>query len=98
MNEVLAISREGEYPVGRTPAEAGERWCIVEHLTEDWLLARNLRDAGCTEAEIRQFPHLSPPEARRFLARKRSELLRELHASQERIDCLDYLVYSMREE
>lgn len=60
------------------------------------LLARNLRDAGCTEEEIRRFPALPPEEQLRFLTRQRAALLAALHASQERIDCLDYLLYAMK--
>lgn len=62
------------------------------------LLARNLRDAGCTEAEIRRFPALSPGEQLRFLTRQRAVLLAALHESQARIDCLDYLMYAMKKK
>lgn len=67
-------------------------------MDERALLARNLRDAGCTEADIRRFPALAPEEQVRFLARQRAALLSELHASQSRIDSLDYLLYSMKKK
>ncbi len=68
------------------------------HLSEERLLERNLRDAGCTDADIRRFSALTPADRRLFLARKRSALLEELHEQQARIDCLDYLVYSMNKK
>ena len=71
---------------------------MEQPMDERTLLARNLRDAGCSEADIRRFPLLSPEEQVRFLARQRSALLSELHASQSRIDSLDYLLYSMKKK
>ncbi len=67
-------------------------------MTEDELLARNLRDAGCTEAEVLLFPALPPREQLRFLSRRRNALLAALHEAQARIDCLDYLMYRMKQK
>ena len=62
--------------------------------------ARNLRDAGCCDEFIREFTELGrggrEAEQRRLLAKRRAELLDELHESQRRIDCLDYLIYMRR--
>ena len=61
---------------------------------------RNLRDAGCSDKFIREFTELGrggrEAEQRRLLAKRRAELLDELHESQRRIDCLDYLIYMRR--
>ena len=63
------------------------------------LLIRNLKDAGCSEADIQRFLKLGRAGRRqeqlRLLATHRASLLDQLHASQRRIDCLDYLVYQM---
>ena len=61
---------------------------------------RNLRDAGCCDEFIREFTELGrggrEAEQRRLLAKRRAELLDELHESQRRIDRLDYLIYMRR--
>ncbi len=61
---------------------------------------RNLRDAGCSGEFIREFTELGrggkEAEQCRMLAKRRAELLDELHESQRRIDCLDYLIYMRR--
>ena len=61
---------------------------------------RNLRDAGCCDEFIREFTELGrggkEAEQRRMLSKRRAELLDELHESQRRIDCLDYLIYKRR--
>ena len=61
---------------------------------------RNLRDAGCCDEFIRKFTELGrggrEAEQRQLLAKRRAELLDELHESQRRIDCLDYLIYKRR--
>lgn len=61
---------------------------------------RNLRDAGCCDEFIRKFTELGrggrEAEQRRMLAKRRAELLDELHENQRRIDCLDYLIYMRR--
>ena len=61
---------------------------------------RNLRDAGCSGEFIREFTELGrsgrEAEQRRLLSKRRAELLDELHESQRRIDCLDYLIYMRR--
>lgn len=67
-------------------------------MAADELLARNLRDAGCTEAEVLRFPALPPREQIRFLSRRREALLAALHEAQARIDCLDYLMYRMKQK
>lgn len=70
---------------------------MEKNMTAERLLARNLRDAGCTEADILRFPDLPPQEQLRFLSRQRDVLLAALHEAQSRIDCLDYLLYRMKQ-
>lgn len=61
---------------------------------------QNLKDAGCSEEKIAAFikeVHAERmKEAVRILETQRCSLLEELHASQKKIDCLDYLVFQMR--
>lgn len=66
----------------------------------DGATERNLRDAGCCEEFIREFTELGrggrESEQRRLLSKRRAELLDDLHESQRRIDCLDFLIYKRR--
>ena len=62
-------------------------------------LAQTLRDAGCTE-EAAAALLTSAREPRRLLellARHRAALLDEVHKSEKKIDCLDYLVYKIKQ-
>ena len=69
-------------------------------LTEEQLLLRNLKDAGCSEADIERYLKLRAEgkelEQSRFLSAHRVKLLEQIHESQEKLDCLDYLIYSMK--
>ncbi len=67
---------------------------------------RNLRDAGCDDERIREYCTIAAkplPEAAvcgqqaRLLIGYRKELLNQLHEDQRKIDCLDYLLYRLRE-
>lgn len=64
-------------------------------------LLRNLKDAGCDEATIQKYLQLQQEGKRqeqlRLLALHRASLLDLLHVDQNRIDCLDYLLYNMNE-
>ena len=66
--------------------------------TEQFLI-RNLKDAGCSEADIQRFLKLRQEGRRReqlrLLTTHRASLLDQLHVSQRQIDCLDYLVFQM---
>ena len=58
---------------------------------------RNLVDAGCPEALIEEFATLSDPgEQMRWLRRYRRDLLDGIHSEQKKLDCLDYLIFSLR--
>ncbi len=62
-------------------------------------LIQNLHDAGCDEAQISDFLECArtkdTEEQIRFLRTHRRTLMDELHASQKKVDCLDFLVYKL---
>ena len=66
---------------------------------KDFLIRRNLTDAGLPEATISEILSLLGEgrdiAVRRILARHRTSLLNTVHENQTRIDCLDYLIYDM---
>jgi len=68
--------------------------------TED--ITQNLKDAGCDSEKISDICELCDTgqirEAVRVLRRHRCELMDRLHESQNRVDCLDYLVYQMEKK
>lgn len=61
---------------------------------------QNLKDAGIDSESIITFMPLwqngNDTEILNILSRHRCSLLENLHAYQERIDCLDYLMYQIR--
>lgn len=68
---------------------------------------RNLMDAGCDDEIIGCFcaleedAHGKPYIRKRqiqLLRKHRGALLEQLHSCQEKIDCLDYLLYRLRDE
>ena len=65
-------------------------------------LLRNLKDAGCDEAMIQKYLELQKEgkkqEQVRLLSLHRASLLDRVHVSQNMIDCLDYLLYSMKKK
>lgn len=71
-----------------------------DNVEENVLLLRNLKDAGCDEATIEKYFQLQEEgknqEQFRLLSMHRAFLLDQLHVSQNRIDCLDYLIYEMK--
>ena len=74
----------------------------MDELRSREAVTRNLMDAGCGEALIRQFWALDAAGKKResltLLARHRQGLLDCCHAEQRKIDCLDYLVYQLKQE
>lgn len=74
----------------------------MKEISEQDRLLRNLKDAGCDEAAIETYFRLQKEGRRqeqyRLLAMHRAALLERLHVSQQMIDCLDYLVYTMKKE
>ena len=76
----------------------------MEAMDEDRIfrIRRNLSDAGCSASQIVQFLELEEQRKRQeqyqMLSRQRALLLKELHQEQFRIDCLDYMVFTMQKE
>ena len=66
---------------------------------KDFLMRRNLADAGLPDATITEILSLLGEgrdiAVRRILAQHRTSLLNTVHENQTRIDCLDYLIYDM---
>ena len=64
-------------------------------------VVKNLEDAGCSPDVISKFLTCRDAgrirDSLRVLALHRASLLDELHASQNRLNCLDYLIYQIRE-
>lgn len=64
-------------------------------------IVQNLKDAGCTDEVIRAF--MEDLEQGKFsdgvklLQKHRRFLLNNTHEWQKKIDCLDYLIYQMKE-
>ncbi|HIZ77161.1 MAG TPA: hypothetical protein H9669_06035 [Firmicutes bacterium] len=65
-------------------------------------LFQNLKDAGCDGRTVETFFKLRKEgrqkEVLRLLSLHRASLLDQLHVSQQRLDCLDYLIYTMKRE
>lgn len=68
-------------------------------LTDEQLLLRNLKDAGCDDSMIKRYLELGrdgrTKEQMRLLSLHRASLLDRLHVSQQMIDCLDHLIYQI---
>ena len=69
---------------------------------KNFSLIRNLRDAGCGASLIEKILVLHESgklsEELRLLARQRCGLLEKVHATQKKVDCLDYLIFSLKQE
>ena len=74
----------------------------MSKIPEEIMLLHNLKDAGCDEKTIQKFLRMQEEgrkqEQYRLLALHRAALLNQMHISQHRIDCLDYLIYTMKKE
>lgn len=74
----------------------------MNDMPERTRLLRNLKDAGCDEITIQKYFELQMEGKRqeqyRLLSLHRASLLDQVHVSQHRIDCLDYLIYTMKKE
>ncbi len=62
-------------------------------------IRQNLLDAGCSEELIARYFRLDEkgdkPGQKALLRLHRCRLLEEIHREQAKIDCLDYLVYTI---
>ena len=65
-------------------------------------MIQNLKDAGCCAQTIEQICRLygngQIQDAIKMLRKHRCGLMDSLHESQERVDCLDFLVWRMEKE
>lgn len=65
-------------------------------------IRRNLSDAGCNTEITEKFMKLhdagKPEEQLRLLKTHRAGLLKKVRDNQKRIDCLDYLIFTMTQE
>lgn len=77
----------------------------MERERPDPATLQNLCDAGCDEETLRAYCALEARKAQsptaaheqlRLLRQYRRALLGELHVCQEKLDCLDYLIYRLR--
>lgn len=65
-------------------------------------MKQNLIDAGCTEASaedvVQLYQNGQTAEAMRKLRLLRCDLMEELHRSQRKVDCLDFLIRQTEKE
>ncbi len=65
------------------------------------LLLQNLKDAGCDEKTISKCMALATENDRkellRLLSGHKRDLLKTVHSKQKEIDCLDYLVFILKQ-
>lgn len=65
-------------------------------------ILQNLKDADCNSSVIEEFFKLAAEgntkAMLRLLAKHRVELLDSLHESQKKIDCLDYLIFNLKQK
>lgn len=74
----------------------------MKELSERQKIERNLHDAGFNEEMILPICELietrKNEEVFSMLKRQKCKLLEQLHTNQKEIDCLDYLMYDLREK
>ncbi len=67
---------------------------------EKALLLRNLKDAGCDGPLIKKYLQLQTEEKQqaqlKLLYLHRASLLDQVHSGQRMIDCLDYLIFTLK--
>jgi hypothetical protein len=65
-------------------------------------LLQNLEDAGCASDTIELFMQKHEQsklsEQLKILSKQRCVLLDDVHKSQKKLDCLDYLIYRLKDE
>lgn len=72
-----------------------------KNLNKNEALNQNLIDSGCTQAIIDAFFFLyeqgKKEEVLRLLKKHRTKLLENLQDSQKKMDCLDYLIFNLKQ-
>ena len=75
---------------------------MAEASDTEGILRQNLIDAGCDSGIVQQCMELArgqrTEEMKRILTRHRRTLLDTVHQSEKWIDCLDYLVYTLKKQ
>lgn len=75
---------------------------MVSQQEQEKALIRNLEDAGCPPNMIEVFIECQKDEKyaeqQRLLLKQRRLLLEEVHDTQHRLECLDYLIYIIRKK
>ena len=72
-------------------------------MTSDVSVLDNLRDAGCDDGMIERYREIAAnngqygPDLIRLLTPYRKAMLDALHADQAKLDCLDYLLFKLRD-
>lgn len=61
-------------------------------------IIQNLKDAGCEQSFIDEFLKLEKCSQLNMLTKHRINLLDKLHRSQKQIDCLDYLIFNLKQK
>ena len=65
-------------------------------------LLQNLEDAGCSNATIEQVlaccGEREYDRRLQILCRYRCQLLEQVHEEQKKLDCLDYLIYTIKKQ
>ena len=74
---------------------------MTERTSQEQAVITNLVDAGCDDELIEKFMELLKTGRKEaglsLLTKHRRFLLDCYHAAQQRIDCLDYLIYKMNQ-
>lgn len=74
----------------------------MDEIIEKERILRNLKDAGCSDGMIQKYLQMQMDGRRkeqyRLLAMHRATLLDRIHADQQMIDCLDYLIYTIKKD
>lgn len=72
----------------------------MDEITEKERIIRDLQDAGCSDGMIQKYLQMQMDGRRqdqyRLLSMHRATLLNQIHDDQQMIDCLDYLIYTLK--
>ncbi len=75
---------------------------MKEQKEQEAVLLQNLLDAGCGEDVIEKFMACCREKETslqlQVLCRYRCQLLKQVHAEQQKLDCLDYLIYNIKKQ
>lgn len=71
---------------------------MTEKQIEEFKVIETLKDAGCGEDMINDFLQsaVNDKATLRWLDRRRSSILDEVHKYSKELDCLDFLIYKIK--